>query len=195
MKGKALKFCYRVAILWGLFLQGPMTCYGSALSEYGPAAFCGISEAGLGGLVCLDNNTPGNPADDRLTLFLNPVGSNLGAGYDVSFAAGTISPSTALYGFPNGFVIDPDDPTIPVYQITLTDQNNPGCTFILTFDNPCYSACEIQQIDVIDVSCDDNNTPGFAGDDYITFEINASGTDVGLGYNLVASPGLVLPGS
>jgi gliding motility-associated-like protein len=165
------------------------------MGTVGDWEFCGITSAGLGGVVCLDNDTPANPNDDRLTLFLNPSGSNLSSGYTVSFASGSISPSTAVYGFPNGFVIDPDDPTVPTYQITLTDQNNPNCTFVLTFDNPCYSTCEVQQVEVVDVSCHDNNTPSLASDDYITMEIIASGTDVALQYNLVASPGLVLPGS
>jgi gliding motility-associated-like protein len=143
----------------------------------------------------MDNDTPTNPNDDRIILFLNPTGNNLGNNYTVSLAEGSISPSVAIYGFANGFIIDPDDPTVPTYQITLTDQNNPNCTFVLTFDNPCFSACEVQQVDVLDVSCDDNGTPSQASDDYITMEINASGEALALQYNLVASSGLVLPGT
>ncbi|WP_421949294.1 gliding motility-associated C-terminal domain-containing protein [Phaeodactylibacter xiamenensis] len=195
MKGIPQQVCYRTALFIPLLLLGFLSCRGSAINSAGDLEFCGIISAGLGGVVCLDNDTPTNPDDDRLTLFLNPSGNNLGNGYTVAFASGSISPSTAVYGFPNGFVIDPNDPTVPTYQITLTDQNNPNCTFVLTFDNPCYSTCEVQQVEVLDVSCNNNNTPGLEEDDYITMEIIASGTDVSLQYNLIASPGLVLPGS
>jgi gliding motility-associated-like protein len=170
-------------------------CWGSLTNRSDFSEFCGITSAGFGGVVCLDNDTPLDPSDDRLTLFLNPSGNSLSSGYTVTFTEGTIFPATATYGFPNGFVIDPNDSTVPTYEIVLTDLNNPGCTFVLTFDNPCYSTCDIQQVDVLDVSCNDNNTPSFDGDDYITMEIEATGTDVALEYNIVASPGLVLPGS
>ncbi len=195
MKGKIHQVCCRTVLFMSLLLFGFLPCQGSSMDAAGDREFCGITSAGLGGVVCLDNDTPTNPNDDRLTLFLNPSGNNLGSGYTVSFTSGSISPSTAVYGFPNGFVIDPDDPTVPTYQITITDQNNPNCSFVLTFDNPCYSSCEVQQVEIVAVSCHDNNTPSLADDDYITMEIIASGTDVALQYNLIASPGLVLPGS
>ncbi|MEQ8706084.1 MAG: hypothetical protein RIC19_19290, partial [Phaeodactylibacter sp.] len=194
MKGKIYKICCRAALLLVL-LPCFTLCWGSPVAEASHPEFCGITSAGLGGVVCLDNDTPADPSDDRLTLFMSPSGNNLGSGYTVTFTSGTIFPATAVYGFPNGFVIDPNDPTVPFYQIVLTDSNNPACTFTLTFDNPCYSNCDIQEVNILDVSCADNNTPSFAGDDYITMEIEASGIAVALQYNLVASPGLVLPGS
>jgi gliding motility-associated-like protein len=142
------------------------------------AAACDITASGLANIICVENGTPGNPNDDFVQFTLNPTGTGLGTLYDVSISPGNITPQQGNYGSPNSFITDPGSGSLGDFTITITDQNDPSCSFTFPLVNPCTSNCFISAIVSTSV-CNDNGSPSDPSDDTFTFDVTVSGTGTG----------------
>ncbi len=80
--------------------------------------------------------------------------------------------------------------TAGTYTVTVTDAK--GCTdqCTATVDEP--APCDLTNAGKTNELCNDNNTAGNSSDDYITFSLNPSGTQLGTGYTVSVSGGFTI---
>jgi hypothetical protein len=96
---------------------------------------CNLANAGLTDILCNNNNTPNNPADDFFTFKLNPTGTGLGAnGYTVTGAP--LTPAAAPYGAPTTFSRPPGSLAGGNLNLTIQDNANQACQLALTVNSP-----------------------------------------------------------
>ncbi|MEL6591413.1 MAG: cohesin domain-containing protein, partial [Bacteroidota bacterium] len=148
---------------------------------------CNLSDAGLSNVQCNDNGTPSDPSDDFITFSLNPNGNNLGATYSVS---GDLSLNSLSYGQSN-FVTQAGTAGQGDLSITLTDANDPACQLVVNISDPgtCSNSCAITASGLSNISCDDNGTPSDPSDDFITFDLDPVGFNLGSGYTVSGASG------
>ncbi|MCC7507183.1 MAG: hypothetical protein IT259_17890, partial [Saprospiraceae bacterium] len=166
---------------------------------------CSINSAGLSNVHCEDNNeTPNNPNDDYIWFQLNPSGTNLGTGYNVTVSSGTVllngntAPNDVPYGITSSFRLQAGSAGGGNVTVTVTDVSGNCMTSVLVVDPGSCSepdpVCDLTDAGLADVHCEDNNeTEGNSSDDYIWFQLNPQGTNLGTnGYNVSVSVGTVL---
>lgn len=161
---------------------------------------CNLSSVGLTDVHCEDNNeTGGDPSDDYIWFQLNPTGTNLGTGYNVTVSAGSVlwngnTPATNVpYGSSQFFRLQAGSAGGGNVTVTVTDVSG-NCMLSATIVDPgsCSNACNINSSGLADVACADlEETPNDPTDDYITFNLNPSGTNLGSTYSLSVSSGSV----
>ncbi|RMF28239.1 MAG: hypothetical protein D6765_06320, partial [Bacteroidetes bacterium] len=93
---------------------------------------CQLTDAGLAQVSCHNNGTPEDPSDDRISFQLQPTGTGLGNAYSVSLSQGQVSPTSAGYGAPAAFLLEPGSAGSGNRTLTLTDEADPGCTLQVT---------------------------------------------------------------
>jgi hypothetical protein len=145
---------------------------------------CEITGDGITNIQCNNNGTPSDNSDDYITFDLNPTGNNLGTSYTVS---GTnLTPSTGNYGAVTSFQTDPGTAGAGNINLTLTDNNDGACTWAFTLTDPgsCSPDCEITASGLANVACNDNGTTNNPFDDYITFDLNPTGFNLGTSYTV-----------
>ena len=80
-------------------------------------------------------------------------------------------------------IADVDDPTNCTLDVTITD---PG---------PCSTDCLLTADGLANVVCNDATTTSDATDDFITFDLNPTGLNLGATYNVTVSSGTITPTS
>ncbi len=148
---------------------------------------CQLLTSGLNNIQCNNNGTPSDPSDDYITFELNPTGINLGTSYTVTGA--TLTPTGGNYGSPTTFQTDPGTAGAGDLNLTITDDTDAGCTLGETVTDPgtCSPDCEITASGLANVQCNDNGTPGDPTDDYITFDLDPSGNNLGTSYTVTGA--------
>ncbi len=161
------------------------------------ASNCDIAGAGLSGVSCDDNNTPSNANDDFIAFNLNPTGVDLAAEYTVSVSSGSVFPTNASYGSPTAFQLQSGSAGDGNVTVTITDNNDPSCTFNVVITDPgsCSNLCDITGAGLSNISCNNAGTPSSGTDDFITFNLNPSGLNIGGSYSVSVSNGSVTPTS
>ncbi|WP_242135056.1 cytochrome c3 family protein [Aestuariivivens marinum] len=144
---------------------------------------CNLNASGLTNILCNDNGTPGNSADDTFSFDLNPTGTNLGTTYSVS---GDVNQSGISYGSAtnfSGYLITNGNLTI-----TITDDLDGTCQLVdvlVTAPSHCSGAvCNLTASGLTNILCNDNGTPTIPGDDTFTFDLNPTGTNLGTSYTV-----------
>ncbi|MCR9290797.1 MAG: HYR domain-containing protein, partial [Bacteroidetes bacterium] len=68
----------------------------------------------------------------------------------------------------------------------IVDGNNSGCTFPFVLADPgtCSNTCNISASGLSNIQCNNNGTPSDDTDDYITFDLNPTGTNLGTTYTV-----------
>ncbi len=134
-------------------------------------------DAVFSNVICNDNGTPSDPDDDTYTFDVLVTGSNTGSGWSADDPNG----ESGAYGVNVSF--GPFDIANGNITITITDDDNPGCTttFTVTAPNTCSGTCSIGHV-VSNIVCDDNGTPSDPSDDTYTFEILVTGSNIGGGW-------------
>lgn len=170
------------------------------------ASACNITTINLSNIVCNDNGTPTNATDDYMVFTINPVGANLGTGYD---ATATITLLTNIINLPLTLLNGSPATNIPYgspvqlrtaagsiasnvsfpFTVLVTDLTNAGCTQSGTGNFPpvCSVPCNLTTIALGNVACNNNGTPGVTTDDYMTFSVNPAGANLGTGYAVTLS--------
>ena len=164
--------------------QGSENCICSEISQSFQIACCYFLDAGLDNEMCNDNNTNWDPEDDYITFDLNPAGGNISAEYSVSVDnGGTITPTSGTYGSATSFQLQNGSANGTTYTITITDNADANCTITTTVQqNSCSDVCKLLDIAKENEQCNNNGTSGDESDDYITFDLNPSGTNLSAGY-------------
>ena len=137
-----------------------------------PCSFeCFIQSAFLDVNDCDDNGTPNDPSDDTYTVDLTMTGFNTGGGWtanDPLSSSGTYDVLQILgpYLISDGSL-----------EITITDNDDPDCTFTFTVFPPpvCSQPCDINA-EIITTTCLDNGTPTDPSDDLYTVDVLVSGS-------------------
>jgi hypothetical protein len=169
----------------------------NTLDGCGGGGNCDITGAGLSNINCNNNGTPTNPNDDFVTFLLNPVGMDLATGYSVSVNIGSVNPLGANYGGSSAFQLQNGSAGGPNVTVTITDNDDPTCTFMVVVVNPgsCSDDCDLTGAGLSGVSCDDNNTPSNPTDDFIEFNLNPNGVNLSATYNVSVNMGTIMPTS
>jgi len=125
---------------WTTFGSNDVSGFGSHTMT--PCSSCNLTASGITAPVCDDNGTPNIITDDVITFDLDPTGSNLGAGYNLSVSSGSISPTSATYGSATSFQLQAGSAGAGNVTVTVTDQASGSCTIIEVVNDPgICSAC------------------------------------------------------
>jgi hypothetical protein len=147
---------------------------------------CDIFGASPLDVECNDNGTPNDPSDDFITFVLDPSGTGLGSGYEVTTSIGPVTPPTGTYGGETTFQTQPGTAGNGNFQITITDLDDNTCTFSIGVIDPgvCSTPapCEVQLNTLTAPVCDDNGTPSDPSDDTFTFDLSATGVNASNGW-------------
>ena len=157
---------------------------------------CNITNVLISGAApsCIDNGTPNDPSDDFIFFLLSPEGSGLdNGGYNLTSSIPLTGSTFGTYGEFSGFNTAQANQNESTFTLTLTDLQDPNCTFTLTLDNPCFSSCDLTNPGLGFTNCDDNGTPTDPSDDFYTFPLNPVGSGLGSGYTVSVSDGTVNP--
>ena len=146
---------------------------------------CTLTGSGLINIQCNDNGTPMDPTDDFITFDLDPTGTNLGTTYTVSGSAS----GSGSYGSSSSFSSATGTAGAGDLSITITDRTDPTCTLPETVADPgsCSSSCSISASGLTNIQCNDNGTPMDPTDDFITFDLDPTGTNLGATYTVSGS--------
>ncbi|RME93326.1 MAG: DUF11 domain-containing protein, partial [Bacteroidetes bacterium] len=133
---------------------------------------CAI-DASFSNVVCHNNDTPFDPADDTYTFDLlvtsiNAAGDGWRTNVGGSGSYGEVS-TQGPYLIADG-----------VLNLVVSDNSDPDCTSALTITPPasCSDECRID-IEVISVDCDDAGTEDDSSDDTFTYTVLVSGQNTG----------------
>ncbi len=168
-------------------LQDPGSC----------STTCMLTSASLSSVSCDDGGTPSDNTDDFILFILDPQVSNGGAGYTVTSPSGTISPNTANYGTALTFALATGTAGNGDVTITITDDTDTNCFIDVTITDPgsCSGTCNITSPLLDNVQCNDGGTPADPADDFISFTLTPTGTNIGTQYNLSAGALTISPNS
>ncbi|HHH53012.1 MAG TPA: DUF11 domain-containing protein, partial [Bacteroidetes bacterium] len=158
-----------------------------------PIPPCTITDAGKTNETCNNNGTGSDPADDYITFDLNPTASNNGATYNVTVNnGGTVTPTSGVYGNSTSFRLQDGSATGATFTITLTDVDNPNCTIETTVSqSSCSAECLLQDGGLNGVNCSNTGADNNDGNDYIIFDLNPTGLNLGAAYNVTVNTGTV----
>ncbi len=153
-----------------------------------PLAVCSLTDAGESNEACNNNGSNIDGSDDYITFDLNPSGSDLGSGYTVSVDnGGSVTPNSGNYNNSTSFRLQDGSANGTLYTITIQDNDDPSCTISTTFQqNSCSNGtpCSLTNAGKSNETCNNNQSPADPIDDYITFDLNPSGTGLGSGYSV-----------
>jgi len=137
-------------------------------------AVCDI-EANETNIICDDNGTPDDPADDTFTFEVFVTGNNTGASWNADDPLNTSGNYGQITIFGPYLITDGN------VSFTITDVDDPSCTFFLDVNAPAACSTELCDIEALisSVLCDDNDTPNDPLDDTFTFEVLVQGTNTG----------------
>lgn len=130
---------------------------------------CAVSLS-LGAVVCQDNGTPVNPADDTFTVALLINGSNTSTGWTSQAPSGL----SGAYGTTT--VFGPFSIAAGNANISIRDNIFATCTQSISVAPPatCSNQCDISA-QLLEILCDDAGTPSLADDDTYTVQVRVSG--------------------
>ncbi len=151
---------------------------------------CLIDDVNLTNVLCNNNGTPMDPTDDYIVFDLDPAGFNLGSNYQI---LGSVVPAQGTYGMVSSFSLPAGSAGAGDIVLTLQDNQNMGQTppceisFTITDPDTCSGLCSIDNVNLTNVICDDNNTPWDSSDDFIKFDVNPTGNNLGINYQILGS--------
>ena len=169
------------------------------ITDPGPCSTdCSLTADGLANVICNDATTTSDATDDFISFELNPTGLNLGATYNVTVSSGTITPTSGTYGSATTFQLQAGSAGAGDVTVTIADVDDPtNCTLDVTITDPgpCSTDCSLTADGLANVICNDATTTSDATDDFITFELNPTGLNLGATYNVTVSSGTITPTS
>ncbi|HOY06969.1 MAG TPA: hypothetical protein PLO67_16290, partial [Saprospiraceae bacterium] len=162
---------------------------------------CNLASAGLADVHCENNAETGSPTDDYIWFQLQPTGTNLGSGYNVTVSSGSVtlgssSPATNVpYGSSQFFRLQAGSAGAGNVTVTITDAASQSCTVQVLVTDPgsCSQAlaCNLTEANLAGLTCNDNGTPANPADDYLVFSLLPFGDNLGGTYSLTVSSGTV----
>lgn len=133
---------------------------------------CAI-EATAFDVLCFDNGTPSNKEDDvfEFKIIVEAL-NNAGSGWIAN--DGTIGNYEEAVTF-GPFPIREGNKTIVINSVDF-----PDCQYALEIEAPetCSDQCLIEEVEVLSVVCNDNNTPEDSQDDFFTYTVIVNGVNL-----------------
>ena len=145
-------------------LESPSSCFDECYIEVEPLA-----------IVCQDNGTPSDPADDTFTFQLTVKGRNTGEAWQTDLGQGGRYGDTISFG--------PYPVSIGPLQVVVFDEKEKFCaaeTRILPPES-CSNQCLLEAVIAL-MNCDDNYTPADPSDDTFSFIATLTGNNTGTGW-------------
>ncbi|PHN03566.1 T9SS type A sorting domain-containing protein [Flavilitoribacter nigricans] len=134
---------------------------------------CAI-EATILEVICLDNGTPSHADDDlfQVRVIVSPI-NNPGTGWIGSGGVRGVYGEEVTFG---PYPIRDGNRRLVFNSLDFVD-----CRFELPVEapEPCSDQCLIEEVEIISVDCDDNNTPGNSLDDLYTYTVVVNGLNLG----------------
>jgi hypothetical protein len=157
------------------------------LCSTGPA--CNINYAQVGGQLCDDNGTPGDPSDDTFTFVIEVTGTGTSTS---GWTANDPLNTTGQYDMTT--IMGPYPISGGIIPLVVTDNDDPNCTTITVNVAPpatCSNApaCNLTDAGLGSIICSDNGTPSDPSDDQYTYTLNPTGTGLGSQYMISVSEG------
>ena len=163
---------------------------------------CNLASAALTDVHCENNAETPDADDDYIWFQLQPTGTGLGTGYNVTVSSGSITfggnqPAMNVpYGNAEYFRLQQGSAGAGNVTITITDADNPSCSIMVLINDPgsCSApppSCEILESGLANLMCDNNETSNNPSDDYISFSLLPMGDFLGATYTLTVSSGTV----
>ncbi|MCP4124888.1 MAG: hypothetical protein GY751_24365, partial [Bacteroidetes bacterium] len=84
------------------------------------------------------------------------------------------------------YTVDPSGVSTYIMSVTGTIKRNDGTKCVLTGN---VFSCSIDDAGLSSETCNDNGTPSNASDDYVSFNLNPTGSNLGSGYTLSVNNG------
>ncbi|RMG84318.1 MAG: hypothetical protein D6714_08110, partial [Bacteroidetes bacterium] len=157
---------------------GEVEDYSVILSNTG-GGVCSVS-ANASNVLCHDNGTNTDPADDTFTFDLMVTGNAAGPGWTTSLGGQSFSGNYGVVTTFGPFPISGGN-----LNFTVEDQNDPACSDAVSVvaPAPCSSpaVCSIAST-VSNIQCNDNGTNADPADDTFTFTLTVTGTNAGIGW-------------
>ena len=147
------------------------------LNSFGPCIIAGVN---IIDVQCNDNKTSYDPEDDYLTFSLLLYGNQLEGEYEIFSGNGMLEPQLASYTDTAFFTLSSGSAMLDTIFFTITDAMDTLCTyeFSLVNNGTCSPDCKITESGLTNIKCSNNNTPDFAGDDKILFDLNPVGFNI-----------------
>ncbi|MEL6833428.1 MAG: T9SS type A sorting domain-containing protein [Bacteroidota bacterium] len=157
---------------------------------------CEIITSQVLNVTCNDNGTSTNPDDDYVEFLLTAWSFNgSDDGYFIVFPDGT---EEGPYTYTNSHPINTQGlwaAGLGDFPIILEDADDMNCDRTITVLDPgsCSDACNITEVDITNVQCDDNGTGLDPTDDFLTFNIEVTGDNLSSEYLISSTdPELVI---
>jgi len=96
------------------------------------------------------------------------------------------------------YEVKAEDAPGPLVNIASVSGKGEGNNTLITSDRlslPFPLVCDISNANLTNVICNDNGSNADATDDFISFNLNPTGTDIGSTYNVTVSSGTITPSS
>lgn len=156
---------------------------------------CNILEAQLDSVHCNNNGTPSDISDDRIDFYMTPYGYNLNKNYTVIVSSGSITPTMGAFENEQLFSLQNGSAGAGDVVVKIKDIFDQTCPLDVLIEDPgtCSPDCDIYEVQLTDVQCNNNNTLSDYTDDYISFSLTALGFNVDNSYALQVSDGTVEP--
>lgn len=107
-------------------LTDPGTCSGA----------CTIQNIIPTDIICNQNNTPDDNADDFISFNLTVTGINSSGDFIIENAGGTITPAVGNFGVPTDFELNAGTAGGGNVTLTITDSSDPNCTVDVVITDP-----------------------------------------------------------
>lgn len=122
-------------------LEDPGSCPALSVEE-DP---CSLTDAGLGAIVCQENDTPDNLLDDYFTFSLSPVGNGLSNSFTVLLDS---LQWEGQYGQVNTFEMPQGSLGKGDIVLTVVDDSHPNCSLNVEVRDPksCIDTCNVSDI-------------------------------------------------
>jgi hypothetical protein len=156
---------------------------------------CKILDANLDTILCNNNGTPSDVSDDRIEFTMAPHGYNLNKNYTVIVSSGTIMPTMGAFEKDQLFNLQAGSAGNGDVIVKVKDIFDQTCPLDVEINDPgtCSPDCEIFQVQLADVQCNNNNTLADFTDDFLSFSLTPDGFNIDDSYILGVSQGSIVP--
>jgi len=164
------------------------------LNSLGP---CIIVDAEILDIQCHNNETSYISDDDYLTFSLLPFGNQLDGEYSVILGNGNIVTDNVYFGDTAFIQLYPGSALEDTIFLMIISDNDTLCSyeFSILGSGSCSNDCKMTDAGLSNINCSNNNTPDYAGDDKILFDLNPAGYNTGSEYEVIADSFSIEPSS
>ncbi|MGE5355933.1 MAG: reprolysin-like metallopeptidase [Deltaproteobacteria bacterium] len=162
------------------------------INDAGP---CKLISARQTEIICNNNSTSFNPADDYINFKCNPIGNQLKGKYKLTSSATKLIPEIADFGTVTNFRTESGTSGKGDITVSMVSVDSFGCSIVFSLTDPgnCSPDCKISDSKISPIKCNENSTNTNTTDDFLWFYLEPSGFNVAGKYTVEVSKGSVTP--